>query len=91
MPYEVKVVKGFLIPSPDAAREVVKKLRSAVKSDTVLRASFEKNPRKVLANRGLTPEYQNEFLSEMGRRVSAAAECGCTGCCATSSFCCETV
>jgi hypothetical protein len=87
----VTLVKSTLVPDVSAARGVIKALRKSVKTDAALKAALLKNPRAVLADRGLPREYQNEFLAEMGKKVSAAAECGCTGCCATSSFCCETV
>jgi hypothetical protein len=87
------VRNGFLVPSPAGARAMVKGLRTAMKSDSRLKAEFKKNPRTVLAARGFTREMQNELLIEMGKpvRVSASEGCGCTGCCATSSFCCETL
>lgn len=88
--YTTKIINATLIPDVDAARALVKALRRSMQTDRKLKAAFAKNPRAVLADRGLAREYQNEFLSEMGRRPSAA-DCACTGCCATSSFCCSTM
>lgn len=92
--FSVKLVNTTLVPDVDAARALVKALKTAAESNEELREALANDPRSVLADRGLPREYQNEFLTEIGQSPSLGAtapECGCTGCCATSSFCCETV
>lgn len=89
---EAKIANGYFLPTPDAARALIKSLRKAVANDPDLAKRLKSNPRKVLGDHGFARELQNEFLREAGSRVTAAeGSCACTGCCATSSLCCSTM
>ena len=64
-------------------------LKDRAKTDKAVRAQWESDPRRVLADMGFNRVIQNKLLEEEGRRVrwtaaeqGFAGDCmGCTGCC----------
>jgi hypothetical protein len=90
--HNLTIKNGGIVPTPEAAKQMVDSLRKSIKKNPDLGQRFQKNPRKILADRGYTRELQNEFLIELGKNVTTSLDsCACTGCCATSSLCCGTV
>lgn len=94
--YRMEIRDGLLTPDMEGLREAMAVLRKQLKRDEKLRNTWKRNPRTVLADRGLNRILQNQVLQEEGRvvrwtrddRAMASGCYGCTGCCCTG--CCVT-
>ncbi len=82
-----KVVRGHLVPSSQAVTKILGSLKREVSANRKLRAAWKKDPRQVLASRGLPADAQREILVESGRRLGGLLH-DCTVTCITTSCCC---
>ncbi|MQB01407.1 MAG: hypothetical protein GEU78_14135 [Actinobacteria bacterium] len=84
-PDSTAVYKGHLIPGSNVVRAMIVQLKDEIAVDKVLAGRWESEPRVVLAERGLIPDYQDEVLKAEGR-LGREADCtitSLTGCCVT--------
>jgi hypothetical protein len=83
-----KVVRGHLVPSTQAVTKILGSLKKDVAADPKLKAAWKKDPRQVLASRGLNNDLQREILSESGIRLPTTLADWCVITCITTSCCC---
>ncbi len=87
---QVRVVKGYIIPSRETVVAVMRSIRTQVKTDPAALAAFKKNPRAFLAGRGLPIDSQRELLQEEGVKTGGqGGKYDCKFTCVTTNCCCS--
>jgi hypothetical protein len=87
------VVDGYLIPGKSYLDALISALRSDVTADPQLRERWDRDPRGLLGERGISLPIQNELLADSNKlsiEEAEALEADCSVTCVTTS-CCVTV
>lgn len=87
---QTRAEKGHIIADAATVRRLTQQIVREIQNDHAVRAQLQKNPRRFLADRGLSIDWQRALLRDSGasNRSLAALKCGFTCVCATDSGCC---